>query len=84
VNRNEAKQIAGSMLEVGNVYHFHAVSLGRCNLKFLGGSRFQVVAGFLQSQKDKKKRWNEGDELTLPNYGIGKFYELADIGEVAE
>jgi hypothetical protein len=83
VNRNEGQRIAPEMMETGRVYHFNSRSLGRANLKFLGGSRFQVVGGFLQSQSTKKK-FVEGSELTLPNYGIGDFYELPDIGEVQE
>lgn len=81
MNRNDGTRIAASMLKKGEVYHFYSKSLGRCNLKFLGGLKFQVTAGFLQSQKTKKK-WNEGEEFTLPALGIGEFWELADIGEV--
>jgi hypothetical protein len=71
------------MLKPGETYHFHSKSLGRCNLKFLGGLKFLIVGGWLQSQKTKRK-WNEGEEFTLPALGIGDFWELPDIGEVAE
>lgn len=81
MNKNDGTKIAASMLKTGEVYHFYSKSLGRCNLKFLGDLKFKIVAGFLQSQKTKKK-WNEGQEFTLPALGIGEFYELNDIGEV--
>jgi hypothetical protein len=83
VNRNDGTKIAPEHLKKGSIYHFNSRSLGRANLKFLGDLKFQVVGGFLQSQSIKKK-YSEGSELTLPNYGIGDFYELPDIGEVEE
>jgi hypothetical protein len=83
LNRNDGTKIAPEHLKTGTIYHFNSRALGRANLKFMGGSKFQVVAGFLQSQATKKK-WNEGAELTLPLLDIGTFYELNDPGEVAE
>ncbi|HEV7523037.1 MAG TPA: hypothetical protein VGP89_18185 [Candidatus Angelobacter sp.] len=82
MNRNEATKIAASMLKEGQVYHFNSRALGRANLQFIGGTKFKIVGGFLQSQSTKKK-FPEGAEITLPG-GIGEFYELPDIGEVAE
>jgi hypothetical protein len=82
VNRTEYSEIHHTMLKKGQVYHFHSKALGRANLKFLGGDRFQITDGFLQSPADKKKKWVEGDMLPLPSWNIGTFYEMPDIGEV--
>lgn len=81
MNRNEGSRIAPSMLKKDVIYHFNSKALGRANLKFLGDDKFLIVNGWLQSQATKKK-WPEGSTLTLPNFLIGDFYELPDIGEV--
>lgn len=84
MDKSAATPIHYSQLEEGSVYHFFSRSLGRCNLKYLGGDRFQVVAGFLQSQRDAKKKWNEGSELTLPTWDSGTFYQFHEPRDVAE
>lgn len=83
MNRNIGTKIAPGSMKEGEVYRFHSKALGEANLQFLGGSRFKVVLGSLQSQKDKKKKWPEGSELTLPNFEMGTFYELNEPGDVA-
>jgi hypothetical protein len=84
VNREDFAPVHYTMLEKGKVYHFYSRSLGRCHLKFLGGDRFQIASGWLQSPADKKKKWVEGDVLPLPSWNVGTFYEMPLIGEVAE
>jgi hypothetical protein len=77
MKRSLGSRIDWSMLTQGEVYRVAIPALGTVNARLLNKSSllFEVTDGYLQSQADKKKRWNVRDTFeAIP--GMADFWEI--------
>ena len=77
MNRSLGTRIDWTMLTKGKVYRVAIPALGTVNARLLNKKSLtlEVTEGYLQSQADKKKRWNVGDKFkAIP--GMADFWEI--------